>query len=209
MSRATASHETIHHRCYRAHGASSQHNSSGKRAPSNGLWPSATAKSAGRDKFSDRRAQQLSALAAAIPGHDAVVSCLGQRSSSDAGLLKRSASAVLAALQNSSTRRYVVVSQGLLFPSTNPIVMVLRSILRRHVADSRSMEAVVRASDLDWTVVRPPRLTERGRSRGYRVAIDAQPRGGWSMHYGDLAICLLDIVEKRTHVQEIVGVASA
>jgi putative NADH-flavin reductase len=165
--------------------------------------------------FSDRAGfvtgnPQLAAdLAPAISGHDAVVSCLGQRTSSDAGLLSRSASAAASALGDTNVRRYVVVSQGLLFSSANPVVLLLRLILRRHVADSRAMEEVVTKTNLDWTIVRPPRLTSGKPSGGFKKAAGAQPKGSWSMDYDDLGACLLDMVESRSNVREIVGVTSA
>ena len=59
--------------------------------------------------------QQESDLQNAIPGHDAMVSCLGQRSARDAWVLGRSAMATVAVMKNLNVRRYIVVSQGLLY----------------------------------------------------------------------------------------------
>jgi putative NADH-flavin reductase len=153
--------------------------------------------------------RQTSDLAATMSGHDAVVSCLGHRSSSDAGLLAGSVSAALSALQSVNIRRFVVVSQGLLFPSANPVILLLRLLLRTQVADSQAMESILRKSLLDWTIIRPPRLTGGTHLRGFRVAISAQPSGRWSMAYSDLGACLLTIVEQQRHVREVVGVTSA
>src|SRR5882672_7977400 len=55
-------------------------------------------------------------LAAVLPGHDVVVSILGPRSRDDATILQDGAAAMLTALQASAATRYIVVSQGLLFP---------------------------------------------------------------------------------------------
>jgi putative NADH-flavin reductase len=153
--------------------------------------------------------QRAAELETAISGHDAVVSCLGQRSRDDAGVLAGSASAVLTAMRSSAAAHYVVVSQGLLFPSANPIVFLLRTILARHIADSTAMEDALRNSNAAWTIVRPPRLVQRSGLRGFRVALATQPKGAGSMGYGDLAACMLDIVERRAYVREIVGVTSA
>lgn len=145
-------------------------------------------------------------LAAALPGHDIVISALGHRSKADGTLLRDSAAATLAALRRSGVRRYLVVSQGLLFPSRNPVIGLLRWFLADTVADSIEMERVVRASDVEWTIVRAPRLKEGGRSRGYSIHIGGRPGGTWSMERVDLAIYLLDEAEKATHPQSIVGV---
>jgi putative NADH-flavin reductase len=148
-------------------------------------------------------------LARVLPGHDVVISCLGQRSRADASLLRNASAAMLDAMARSGVRRYLVVSQGLLFPSWNPIIALLRMILARHVADSIAMERLVCASDVDWTIVRPPRLLEGGARRGYRVKVGAAPGGAWAMQRADLAEFLLDESQKQEYVRAIVGVTSA
>ncbi|MGH6649184.1 NAD(P)H-binding protein [Aquabacterium sp.] len=61
-----------------------------------------------------------------MAGQDAVISCLGQRSSKDAGLLQESARAVIRAMSACGVRRYLVISQGLLYPTANPVLLLLR-----------------------------------------------------------------------------------
>ncbi|MGI8554629.1 MAG: NAD(P)-dependent oxidoreductase [Dehalococcoidia bacterium] len=148
-------------------------------------------------------------LAPLLANQDVVISCLGQRSRQDANLLRDAAAAVLEAMRRTNVRRYLVVSQGLLFPSRNPIVAILRLILARFVADSKAMERLVRTSDIDWTIVRPPRLKEGGAPRGYRVQPGAQPGGALAMQRADLAAFLLDEAEREDHRRKIVGITSA
>jgi putative NADH-flavin reductase len=148
------------------------------------------------------------ALTPILAGHDAVISCLGQRSRRDASLLRDSAAAVLAAMAACGVGRYLVVSQALLFPSRNPVVILLRALLARHVADSTAMEQLIERSSTDWTIVRPPRLVNGGRARGYRVTAGALPDGAWTMRYADLAAFLLDAAQNDEHLKTIVGVAS-
>ena len=38
---------------------------------------------------------------------------------------------------------------------------LIKVVLRKHYADLARMEDVLRDSGLDWTVVRPPRLTDK------------------------------------------------
>jgi putative NADH-flavin reductase len=148
------------------------------------------------------------AFAPVLVGHDAVISCLGQKSRRDAHLLQNAARAVVQAMTRMPVRRLLVVSQGLLFRSRNPIIPMLRLILARHVADSIAMERLVSASSVDWTIVRPPRLLEGGTPRGYRINEGAAPKGAWSMQRIDLAAFLLDAAERREHVGRIVGITS-
>jgi putative NADH-flavin reductase len=148
-------------------------------------------------------------LAPLLRDHEVVISCLGQRSRRDANLLSEAAAAMLEAMGRTGARRWLVISQGLLFPSRNPLIALLRIILARHVGDSGRMERLVQASDTDWTIVRPPRLVEGGARRGYRVAVGASPQRGWAMNYGDLASYLVDEAERRQHPKAIIGIASA
>ncbi|HJZ75962.1 MAG TPA: NAD(P)H-binding protein [Vicinamibacterales bacterium] len=126
-------------------------------------------------------------LAKTLPGHHAVISCLGQRSSTDATLLQDAAKALVRAMGRTAMRRCVVLSQGLLFPSRNPMIGLFRMMLARHVADSTAMERVLQESSIDWTIVRPPYLKDGGTKRGYRAEVGVAPAGAWSMQRCDLA----------------------
>jgi putative NADH-flavin reductase len=148
-------------------------------------------------------------LAPLLAGQDAVISCLGQRSRQDRRLLHDAAAATLEAMARTGAQRLLVVSQGLLFPDRNPVLGLLRLMLARYLADSGAMERLVCASSVDWTIVRPPRLRERGAPRGYRVQAGARPIGAWSMQRVDLAAFLIDEAERGQYRRKIVGVTSA
>ncbi len=150
-------------------------------------------------------ASSAEALRDAVADQDAVVSCLGQRSSADAGILGANARALVSALAGSSTR-LLVISQGLLSPSANPLVLLLRLVLRRHVRDSREMEAAIGAWDGDWTIVRPPRLTN-GVETAWVSAVDRQPANS-SMSRKTLAAFLLDALEAPQFYRKVVGVGA-
>jgi uncharacterized protein YbjT (DUF2867 family) len=47
---------------------------------------------------------------------------------------------------------------------------VVRAAFRRHYAELALMEDLLRDSGLDWTVVRPPQLTDKPLSGSYRTA---------------------------------------
>ena len=151
---------------------------------------------------------RVDALVPILKGHDVVISCLGQRSPQDARLLRDAAAATLIAMTRSGVHRYLVVSQGLLFPSRNPLVLLLRLILARQFADTIAMENLTRKSDVDWTIVRAPRLVEGGAACGYRVEAEGRPRGALAMQYADLAAFLVDEAERPTHVNQVVGIAA-
>ena len=70
--------------------------------------------------------------------------------------------------------------------------------------DLRSMEQIVRESGLAWTIARPPRLTQSSEA-SFLAVPDALPVGSRSMSFRSLAAFMLDAIERRSHVAEIVG----
>jgi hypothetical protein len=98
----------------------------------------------------------------------------------------------------------------MLFDASGTIALILRRTLLRHVAtDSARMEQILESSGLDWTIVRPTRLTD-GASAGSYVAADGRmpPDSRLSMSREDLASFLLDELERPAHVRRIVGLST-
>lgn len=73
--------------------------------------------------------------------------------------------------------------------------------------DMRRMEGVLRDSTSEWSILKPPRLTD-GRARGaYRRSVDAPLPWALSISRQDLAAALLDAVTDRDTVRRIVVVS--
>jgi len=94
-------------------------------------------------------------------------------------LLHDAALATTRTMQRSRVKRLLILSAAAHFPGIfNRIVSL---ILRNHMRDSLAMEEVVRASGLNWTIARPPRLTQE-KYASYRSREDAAPEiqfGRW------------------------------
>ena len=54
-------------------------------------------------------------------------------------------------------------------------------VLKEMYTDLVRMETVVQKSTLDWTIVRPPRLTDGPRTGHYHAAINEHLRKCWSI----------------------------
>jgi len=141
----------------------------------------------------------------AIQNHAAVLSALGPRKPfKPSSLLHDSALATTRAMNRSGVKRLVVLSAAAHFPGLpNRIVSF---ILRNHMRDSLRMEEIVRSSGLDWTIARPPRLTEEDYAT-YRSREDAAPRMGFSLSRIAVAAFMLDAIEQQKHFRKIVGIA--
>ena len=83
----------------------------------------------------------------------------------------------------------------------------MKAALPEHYADLALMEDLLRDSGLDWTVVRPPRLTDRPWTGGYRTAFEQNLRGGWRIGRADVAHLMLRAVDQPETVGRVVGVA--
>jgi len=113
-------------------------------------------------------------------------------------------------MRAAGVRRLLVVGVAVLFEHEGILSVILRRTLLRNVAkDSAEMERVVTASGLDWTIARPPRLTNGPLTRRYGVADDRMPRGArLTVSRADVAYFLLEELEHRAHLRRIVGIAS-
>ena len=141
----------------------------------------------------------------AIQNHDAVFSTLGPREVfKPSSLLHDSALATTRAMKHSGVKRLLVLSAAAHFPGIpNRIVSF---ILRNHMRDSLRMEDVVKGSGLDWTIARPPRLTQ-GNYTTYRSREGAAPKMGFSLARKAVAAFMLDAIEQKKHFHKIVGIA--
>ena len=141
----------------------------------------------------------------AMQNHDAVLSALGPRKVfKPSSLLHDSALATTRAMKRAGVKRLLVLSAAAHFPGIpNRIVSF---VLRSHMRDSRAMEEVVQVSGLDWTIARPPRLTEEDYT-SYRRREGAAPKMGFTLARKAVAAFMLDAIEQQKHFHKIVGIA--
>ncbi len=144
-------------------------------------------------------------LSDAMQDHDAVLSALGPREVfKPSSLLHDSAFATTRAMRRAGVNRLLILSAAAHFPGIpNRIVSF---VLRNHMRDSLAMEEVVQNSGLDWTIARPPRLTEQDYTT-YRSREGAAPRMGFTLARKAVAAFMLDAIEQKKHFQKIVGIA--
>jgi putative NADH-flavin reductase len=148
-----------------------------------------------------------------IEGHDAVLSGFGPRfplSKAEHDLLRRFAVVLTSAMQQARVRRVVVQSTAFLFRDSivPPAYLVGRLFFPATVADASLMEDILRRSGLDWTIVRPPRLTDKPRNGSYRVGAGHLPIFGFTVSRADVADFMIKAVENRSSIGEVVGVCN-
>jgi putative NADH-flavin reductase len=141
----------------------------------------------------------------AMQNHDAVLSTLGPREVfKPSSTLHDSAVATTRAMSRAGVKRLVVLSAAAHFPGIPN--RIASFIMRNHMRDSLAMEEVVQAKGLDWTIARPPRLTQQG-YRSYRSRDGVAPKMGFTLSRKAVAAFMLDAIEQGKHLHKIVGIA--
>ena len=151
-------------------------------------------------------------LAKAVSGHDAILSGFGPRvpiAKADANLLRNFATALITALHHANVRRAVIVSTAFLFKDSivPPTYLFGRMLFPGVVIDAAAMERIIMESGLDWTIVRPPQLTDRPFTGNYRVRTGHLPRFGFKISRADVAHFFLKSIEDPASIGKIVSVS--
>jgi putative NADH-flavin reductase len=169
----------------------------------------------------------LAAIESAVAGADAVLSGLGPSRASEAGIAAAGTRPIVQAMQATGARRIVVVSAAPVSTMASPgrpnppkhdpgegffmrylLTPFIQTTLRKVYVDLAEMEDVLRASGLDWTAVRPPRLSDKPLTGAYRTAIGHNLRGGAFVSRADVAHLMLRVLEQPETIGQAVGVAN-
>jgi hypothetical protein len=123
--------------------------------------------------------------------------------------LQRFAVALTSGMLQAGIRRVVVESTAFLFKDSiiPPTYLIGRLFFGGIVRDACEMENVFRKSELDWTIVRPPRLTDKPRSGKYRVEEGRLPRFGFTISRADVADFMIKAGENHATAGKVVGVS--
>ena len=153
-------------------------------------------------------------IVTSVAGVDAVITAIGPRANGRTTISQDSVHSIIEAMSKAGTRRLITVSGTIAADDGDgPVLRYLlkplarASQLRYVCADMRRAEAEVRDSQLDWTIMRPPRLTDRPATGHYRTAIDRNPPRAFSLPRADLATCILGLVSDQSAVHRHIGIA--
>ena len=152
----------------------------------------------------------------ALAGQDAVFSVYGvPYSFKPITVYSQGIANILRAMQRSGTHRLICVSSG----GTNPqydrreglvFGRIIKPIIGKTLYDDlRRMEHLVMQSDVDWTIVRPARLTQSATVSPYQVA-----EGGYMVDQGrstsraDLADFFVRQVNDDRYIRKAVAIAT-
>jgi putative NADH-flavin reductase len=155
-------------------------------------------------------------LGQAMAGCDAVVSSLGATSAYRAPttLYSDGMRNIIQAMRAAGVGRLIAVSAAPLSRDegdTLPMRLLMKplmwAILKEPYTDLARMEEEIRESGLDWTIMRPPRLTDKPPTGHYRTAVNRSVRRGYSIGRSDLAGAILKLLDDPTTIHAAIGIA--
>ncbi|PUZ27667.1 Putative NADH-flavin reductase [Chitinophaga costaii] len=87
------------------------------------------------------------------------------------------------------------------------IKYVVQKLLKHMYEDLRRMEAIIKKSDINWTIIRPPQLTDKPATTKYRVAINAFLKNGLKLSRQDLAHFMIHHITHQKTYRSTVEIA--
>ena len=140
-------------------------------------------------------ALDLAAVEKTVAGSEAVLSCLGIKPFAEKATQSRAGSNIIAAMKKCGVRRLIVetaygVGESLELASVG-MRMVFKFLLSWTYNDKEIEEREIKASGLDWTIVRPTALLNGPRTGKYRVGDDLRLGIGSKIDRADVADFML------------------
>ncbi|MYN37975.1 NAD(P)H-binding protein [Duganella sp. FT109W] len=147
---------------------------------------------------------QPDAIAAVVQGADAVISVLGVRKGGAQTVCTDGIRSILQAMQHTGTQRLIALSAYGASETQHDswFIRLVRKIIREKMRDKDGMENLVRASTTDWTLVRPPALTNGAAMDDYRASTSLKPGVAGRLSRADLAGFMLSVAESGDYLHQ-------
>ena len=111
-----------------------------------------------------------------VSGAEAVVVSLGSTANNPDSVVSKGTANVVDAMQKAGVARLIVVTSLGVGESKDQVPFFFKALmataLRKTMQDKEAQETLVKASGLDWTIVRPGGLTDGPRTGQYRYGLD-------------------------------------
>ena len=120
---------------------------------------------------------------------------------------------ITTAMKHYGVRRIICISASAVetSPKLSFIIRILtkflQRILKKPYADLLKMEQELKQTNSDWTIVRPPRLTNGKLKRKCRFAVNEWLQNCTNISRADLAYFMLEQINNRNTYQAIIEVA--
>jgi putative NADH-flavin reductase len=125
---------------------------------------------------------------------DAVISAIGENMDKPTTLYSEGNDNLLKAMKKKGvTRAFFISASAIEISPAQPFIIrlatkyIVQKLFGHGYADQRIMEKLIKESDIDWTIMRPPRLTNKPVSGHYRFAANNFLKNSFKISRADVA----------------------
>jgi putative NADH-flavin reductase len=153
-----------------------------------------------------------------LEGKDAVISAIGVSggfgSDKPTTLYSQGAANILQEAERMGVKRAFFISASAI--EISPVIpfftrlivkYVVQKLLKHMYADLRLMEGYIKASGLNWTIIRPPQLTDQPVTGNYRIAINNFLKNCLKISRGDVADFMIKNIDNEKTYRATIEIA--
>ncbi len=122
------------------------------------------------------------AVAQTLAGTDAAIVSLGNTANNPDWIVSNGTQVIIEAMKQRGPRRLIVISSLGVGDSKDQVPfafkMLMKTVIKKPMEDKERQEQIVRASGLEWTIIRPGGLTNGPRTGNYRSGLDPKISAG-------------------------------
>jgi len=143
-----------------------------------------------------------------VAGAHAVLSVLGERGPTTT-VCADGIRSILHAMHALSVHRLIALSSHGVAESrhSNLYVRLAWKLMKGVMQDKERMESLIRGSNTNWTVVRPPRITNGPRTGDLRSGTALRLGGMAKISFADLASFMLSLIKQTNAQKQMISVA--
>jgi putative NADH-flavin reductase len=111
------------------------------------------------------------------------------------------------------TRVFVISASALDVSPMVPFIIrlvikyIVQKLLKNMYQDLRRLETIIKKSDADWTIMRPPELTDKPLTGNYRIANNSFLKNGLKISRADLAHFMINNITNETTYRSTIEIA--
>jgi putative NADH-flavin reductase len=149
-----------------------------------------------------------------LKNKDVVVSAIGKNSLKKTTLYSQGNRNIIVAMKNAGIKRaFFISASGLEVNPTHSLLVkfatkfILQAILKNMYADLWVMEKVVKESNINWTIIRPPKLIDSPETGIYRSSVDSYLNNGLKISRADVAHYIVHNLMNTSIYQKTIEIA--
>lgn len=150
----------------------------------------------------------------ALENCDIVISALGTGTSrKPTDIYSKGGEQILTAMRKANKKRLITLTAAA-FDPTDPatknfiVKYIVQPLFKNIYMDMQKWEkALEKATDIDWTIIRPSRLTNGKAKSNYRTKINHCPKGGSKISRKDLADFIIQQINDHQYIHKKIAIA--